>query len=284
MSDTDEKDCEILMNTPDHADGVDNDSLLGDGATKEKLGVARDTKKAKRKKKKKRANESSVVYVSRIPPGMDVGALRARLSRLGTLGRVWLQPEDKVKVAERRNLGGRRQVGFTDGWVEFNRRKEAKKAVALLNGNPMNSTKRGGRWGSDLWVLKLLPRDYSWQTLVAETGVVERERILRVKAAVAAGRREKQLVEEREALAKRISKRDADGEGFNEEEDGGDGKKNKKVVRRFKQREAVDDMDYEEDVDERRAREASRKMERGESDSAAQTVDSELVHMLFGKN
>ncbi len=256
-------------------------------------GVAVSELKRSKKKRKKRVNESSVVYMSRIPPGMDMGALRARLSRMGTLGRVWLRPEEKSVVAARRELGGRRRAGFMDGWVEYHRRKDAKNAISLLNGQSMSGAKRGGRWAHDLWCLKLLPRDYTWQTLIEETGGGARERVLRVKAAVAAGRRERVLVEEREALARRIERRDKEeGRDVDDYENEETIEKEKKlnrvssmrVVRRFKQREAVPDAAYEDDIDERRAREAARRLELDNNEGTnlkRPEIDEDLVQLLL---
>lgn len=261
---------------------------------------SKDVEKRLKKKRKKRVNESSVVYMSRVPPGMDMGALRARLSRMGTLGRIWLRPEDKEVVAARRELGGRRRVGFMDGWVEFHRRKDAKNAISLLNGQPMSGAKRGGRWAHDLWCLRLLPRDFTWQTLIDETGGGARERVLRVKAAVAAGRRERVLVEEREALARRIEKRDnenQDDDDDDREQDSDDDAREKpkkksrknasnRVIRRFKQREAVAEAAYEDDIDERRARDAARRLEQGGDEGTSGNkaeIDEDLVKMLFAK-
>lgn len=249
---------------------------------------SKNAKKRLRAPKKDKKSESAVVYLSRVPPGLDVGAARALLSRTGTLGRVWLRAEDAGAVAARRQLGGRRRGGFSDGWVEYTCRRDAKNAVALLNGQPMAGAKRGGRWKNDLWNLRLLPRGYSWDDLVEETCGSKRERVLRVKAAVAASRREKAFVEERAELAKRIAAKE---KGLEEAESDGEDHEmprkgvEKRIVRRFRQREAVADMDYEDDVDERRAREAARRLENdeGEGPHKKAKVDTDLVAMLFGK-
>lgn len=292
-----ETDSAVKVDTTVPDEHIDNTN--GSPAGSENTATAKATGSVVKPKRKKRKNESSVVYVSRVPPGMDIGALRSRLSRMGSLGRVWLRPEEKSAVQERRQLGGRRRIGFQDGWVEFTRRRDAKNAVALLNAQPMNATRRGGRWANDLWCLRLLPRDYTWETLIEETGATARQHVLRVKAAVAAGRRERHLIEEREALARRIARRDAGEDDAEEEEDESaedvvndtdpKSKKKKKpptkrIVRRFKQREAVVDASYEEDIDEKRARAASKRLEAGDDAAGASNeVDEELVRLLFDK-
>lgn len=215
--------------------------------------------------KRKQTASSAVVYMSRVPPGMEIGALRALLSRTGKLGRIWLRPEDPEKIKERKALGGRRRSGYIDGWIEYTRKSDARTAVALLNGRAMNAAKRGGRWANDLWCLKLLKK-YSWDDLIEETCGTKRERVLRIKAEVAAARREKHFVEERAALAKRI--------GINPDDE-------MPVIRRFKQKSAVQDAPYEDDPDEKRAREAQERLDNGEMNTAQPAVDNELVSMLF---
>lgn len=214
----------------------------------------------------KKKRKSGVVYISRIPPGMDIGALRSLLSRAGKLGRVWLRPESAASLAERRSLtSSRRRTEFRDGWVEFLRRRDACRAVDLLNGNPMSGATRRGRWGDDLWCLRFLP-GFTWSDLVEETCSGAREKTLRVKAEVAAARRERAFVEERVAMANRIE-RDADAE--------------KKPVRRFRQKRAIGQRDWEEDVDERRAREATERLEEEMETGRGRKLDEDLVSMLF---
>lgn len=214
------------------------------------------------KKKRKRG----VIYISRVPPGMDIGSLRGLLSRAGSLGRVWLRPESASSLAERRSLtGSRRRAEFRDGWAEFLRRKDARRAVELLNGRAMCGATRRGRWADDLWCVRFLPR-YTWADLVEETCSGARERTLRVKAEVAAARRERAFVEERVAMAGRI-----------EREEGGD----RRPVRRFRQKRAIGKREWEEDVDERRAREAGERLEEEMDSGKGRRLDEDLVSKLF---
>lgn len=215
---------------------------------------------------KRKSPKSGVVYLSRVPPGMDIGALRSLLSRVGTLGRVWLRPESAASLAERRSLtGARRRTEFRDGWAEFVRRRDARRAVDLLNGQPMAGATRRGRWADDLWCMRLL-RGYTWADLVDETCAGARERTLRVKAEVAAARRERSFVEERVAMAKRIER---------------DEEAKRKPVRRFRQKRTIEEQDWEEDADERRAREAAERVDKELESGKGRTLDQELVSKLF---
>lgn len=210
---------------------------------------------------------SGVIYISRIPPRMDVSAVRALLSKVGQLGRVWLRPESAEARKERRALGStRRREEFRDGWVEFVKRSDAKRAARLLNGQPMAGALRPGRWANDLWCMRLL-KGYTWRDLVEETCGGGRERTLKVKAEVAAARRERNFVEERVAMARKMRKGGGDREG----------------VRRFRQKRSIEVREWEEDVDERRAREAMKRVDEEVENGKARDIDAELVGMLFKK-
>lgn len=254
----------VLPDATNAAGGTDAD------ASGSKDGTAKSSKAGKPHSntiQKRSKPTSGVVYVSRVPPGMDVGALRSLLGRAGKLGRVWLRPESAEARKERRSLGSSRRRGeFKDGWVEFPKRRDAKRAVALLNGRPMAGATRRGRWGDDLWCLKLLP-GYQWSDLVEETCAGARERTLRVKAEIAAARREKAFVEERVAMARRITKNEGE----------------KKPIRHFRQKRAITDREWEEDIDERRARESMKRVDEELETGKARTIDQELVGMLFKK-
>lgn len=216
---------------------------------------------------KRKKAKSGVVYISRIPPGMDVGALRALVGRVGQLGRVWLRAESAEARAERRALGSSRRRGeFMDGWVEFVKRGDAKRAVELLNGQAMCGATRRGRWADDLWCMRFL-KDYTWGDLVEETCGGGRERTLKVKAEVAAARRERNFVEERVAMARKMGKKEGEREG----------------VRRFRQKRVIREREWEEDMDERKAREAMQRVDEEMESGKGREVDAELMGMLFKK-
>lgn len=258
----DSKDPDATSAAEEDRTDADGTGLKGAATNASKAGKLQSNTTQKRSKP-----TSGVVYVSRVPPGMDVGALRSLLGRAGRLGRVWLRPESAEVRKERQALGSSRRRGeFRDGWVEFPKRRDAKRAVSLLNGRAMAGATRRGRWADDLWCLKLL-RGYQWSDLVEETCAGARERTLRVKAEIAAARREKAFIEERVAMGRRIEKDERE----------------KKPVRRFRQKRAIADREWEEDIDERRAREAMKRVDEELETGKARTIDQELVGMLFKK-
>lgn len=286
---------------------VDEDTLAKDVATDEVMASSPSAPAAKRahvssKKKslsklRRRKGKSGVVYISRVPPGLDVGIVRSILGRVGPLGRVWLRAEEKETVAARRKIGGRRRAGFSDGWVEFLRCADAESAVALLNGQSMTGATRRGRFENDLWCLRLLP-DFKWDDLVDEACGTRRERVLRVKSEVAASRRERSFVEQRSALAKSIERRerqkaieanegvDSVGESGEIRGEPSDPKEietlsGKRLVRRYRQKRPVNDRDSVEHplVGEKRGLERLEREQYG--DGAA--VNADLLSKLFKK-
>jgi ESF2/ABP1 family protein len=239
-----------------------------------------------------------VIYLSRVPPGLDVGIVRSILGRVGPLGRVWLRAESKETVSARRSLGGRRRAGFTDGWVEFVRAADAEAAVELLNGRPMTGATRRGRFQNDLWCLKMLP-GFRWDDLVDESCGTRRERVLRVKSEVAAARRERAFVEQRAALARTIARNEnrrraegdkgGGGSGDGGGEDGGcrDGKAGgdeveQRMVRRYRQKRPLRDAAADDcaGAAEDGERHALQRLER-ETTGDGSAVDGDLIAKLF---
>ena len=100
----------------------------------------------------KGADKTGVLYMSHVPKGMKPGDLREMLSPFGKLGRIYLAPSERVS-------DGR---AFSEGWIEFARRKDALRA-ALLNTQPMV----GKRFKDRLWTLKYL-KAFKWSDLSAQ--------------------------------------------------------------------------------------------------------------------
>jgi ESF2/ABP1 family protein len=254
-------------------------------AVQTKSKAFRLTKEKKLKKPKKSARKTGVVYLSRVPPGLDVGIVRSVLGRCGTLGRVWLRAEAREHVDSRRILGGRRNAGFSDGWVEFSRASDAETAVVLLHGQPMTGATRKGKFQNDLWCLKFLP-GFVWDDLVEEVCGTRRERLLRVKSEVAAARRERAFVEEKAELARVMKRDDQARAGADAEMAGDSGDKpevvKRPIVRRFRQKRPLGSAGDDDDED----RYAMQKLERedhavGMDNSAA--IDGDLIAKLFKK-
>lgn len=109
----------------------------------------------------KNTEDTGLVYLSTIPRFMSPAELRKELERFAAIGRIYLTPEIKDKVQKK----GRRNVkrNFTEGWVEFHSKKEAKEAAETLNGQTIGG-KKGSKYCEEMWTLKYLPK-FKWHHL-----------------------------------------------------------------------------------------------------------------------
>lgn len=66
-----------------------------------------------------------VVYLSSIPTGMSVARITDELSHFGKINRVYLVPKKSKSDKDQRM--------YSEGWVEFVKKKYAKEAARALN-------------------------------------------------------------------------------------------------------------------------------------------------------
>ena len=139
-------------------------------------------------KSQKAAKRTGVIYISRIPPFMKPATLKHYLEPYGEIGRVFLTPEDPVAQKQRVRNGGNKKRTFTDGWVEFINKKNAKVVAESLNGNIIGG-KKGSYYHDDLWNIKYLT-GFKWSHLTEQIANENAERAARLRAEVAKTRRE----------------------------------------------------------------------------------------------
>ncbi|KAJ8426350.1 hypothetical protein Cgig2_023882 [Carnegiea gigantea] len=94
----------------------------------------REKRKKRLLKEAEKAEKKGVCYLSRIPPKMDPLKLRQLLSPYGEIQRIYLTPEDPSAQMRRKQFGGFRGQGFSEGWVEFADKRTAKRVANMLNG------------------------------------------------------------------------------------------------------------------------------------------------------
>jgi ESF2/ABP1 family protein len=104
--------------------------------------------------------KSGVIYLSRIPPFMKPAKLRSLLEPYGKINRIFLTPEDPLEHSRRVRAGGNKKRSFTEGWVEFVKKKDAKKAVDLLNAQTIGG-KKSSWYRDDVWAMKYL-KGFKW--------------------------------------------------------------------------------------------------------------------------
>ncbi|KAG8323525.1 Activator of basal transcription 1 [Homalodisca vitripennis] len=118
------------------------------------LEVVGDSDSKVRKTKKKKLLKKGIIYVSTIPPFMNVTKITEIMSQYGEVGRVFLQP------AKSKKPGNKPSKHFTEGWVEFLSKRVAKEVAANLN-NTMIGGRKKSRYYDYIWNLKYLPR-FKW--------------------------------------------------------------------------------------------------------------------------
>lgn len=187
---------------------------------------------------------SGVVYLSRIPPFMKPTKLRSLLEPYGGINRIFLTPEDPSSHARRVRNGGNKKRSFTDGWVEWFNKTDAKKACELLNARTIGG-KKGTYYHDDVWNLLYL-KGFKWHNLTEQIAVENAERTSRMRAEISKTTKEnKEFVQnverakmlegmESKKAAKR-AKRDEDGAKDEVSETGQVLKKGGERARHFRQ-------------------------------------------------
>lgn len=128
--------------------------------------------------------------------------IRHLLEQYGEIGRVYLAAEDPSMRKKRKKMGGHSGKKFTEGWVEFEDKKDAKLVAKLLNGEPMGGKKRSAHY-YDLWCIKYLPK-FSWDHLTEELNYQRAVKDQKMAAEVAAAKRERDFYLSRVDKAKAV--------------------------------------------------------------------------------
>ncbi|XP_014283044.1 activator of basal transcription 1 [Halyomorpha halys] len=129
---------------------------------------------------KKKKYKRGVVYLPFIPPSMNPVILRRFLSEYAVVERIYLQPEIKKK-AKKRKIDPK-NVKYSEGWVEFLKKRDAKKIADVLNNTPMGGKKKS-KFREYLWNLKYLPR-FKWIHLCERLSYEKAVRQQRLRAEV----------------------------------------------------------------------------------------------------
>jgi ESF2/ABP1 family protein len=114
--------------------------------------------------------KTGVIYLSRIPPRLNPTKIRQLLSIFESpVLRIFLAPETTTAYQRRVKAGGSKRKQFTEGWVEFEDKKVAKKVAVMLNAERIGG-KKGDFCYDDLWCIKYLPK-FKWHHLTEQIGI-----------------------------------------------------------------------------------------------------------------
>jgi ESF2/ABP1 family protein len=117
-----------------------------------------------------------VVYMSRIPPKLTPSLIRSMLEQYGGIGQIYLVPRDKnfklAKTGDGKGLRAEGKGGFTEGWIEFEDKRVAKRVAETLNCTSMGTRKRDAFF-DELWNLKYLTK-FKWHHLTDQLAYEKR--------------------------------------------------------------------------------------------------------------
>lgn len=103
----------------------------------------------------------AVVYLSTVPLDMRPSEVRLHFNEYGTIMRQKFIPYPKKMNQSGKSL---KSLQFKEGYLEFENKKDAEKAIIGLNGK-MVAVKRFRKAHGQTWNCKLLPK-FSWDTLL----------------------------------------------------------------------------------------------------------------------
>jgi len=154
--------------------------------------VKKPLSESKLKKFNVQHQKTGVVYLSKIPPFMKPIKLRHLLSRYAKIGRIYLAAEDDKVAHRRKKYGGNRKRNYTEGWVEFLDKREAKLVVNHLN-NHIIGGKKSSWYHDDIWNMKYL-HGFKWIHLTERIAYEKAVRAQKLKAEMAQASRESNVI------------------------------------------------------------------------------------------
>uniref|UniRef100_T1JGM3 Activator of basal transcription 1 n=1 Tax=Strigamia maritima TaxID=126957 RepID=T1JGM3_STRMM len=106
--------------------------------------------------KPERKIESGIIYLSTIPPTMNVKTIRQFFSKFGQTGNIFLKPNRINRPLVLTPWTSKKSMYyFTEGWIEFKNKKIAKRVASSLH-NTQVGGKRRHKYYDSLWNIKYL--------------------------------------------------------------------------------------------------------------------------------
>lgn len=126
-----------------------------DGNSLAEVEVSEDVKLKKKKVVKTTDGQKGIIYLSYIPDGMKPNHVRQIMSQFGQVERIFLQPDKRVNKRDKKGKKKKKMVNYTEGWVEFSKKKIAKRVADMLNGSQVGG-KRKYKFYDSIWSIKYL--------------------------------------------------------------------------------------------------------------------------------
>lgn len=157
-------------------------------------------------KKKKRG----IIYLSTIPKFMNVAKIRDIFSTYGEVGRIYLQLVDNEQHGEKKRRKKVAVKNFSEGWVEFEKKKVAKYVAATLN-NTQISTQKKSKFFDVIWNIKYLPR-FKWVHLSERLAYERAVHKQRLRTEIAQAKREANFFSHSIDRSKKLRRKEDKGE------------------------------------------------------------------------
>ncbi|XP_065206850.1 uncharacterized protein LOC135836141 [Planococcus citri] len=130
----------------------------------------------------KKKNKKGIVYLSTLPINMNVTKLREIMENFGQVGRIYLQPQFNKKKEKKP------AKQFSEGWVEFEKKRVAKEVARGLNNKKIESRKKS-RLYDYIWNIKYLSK-FKWVHLSERVAYERAVRKQRMRMEISQAKRE----------------------------------------------------------------------------------------------
>lgn len=144
-----------------------------------------------------------IVYISTLPPHMNVTKIREIFSLYGDIGRVYLQPADTGREGKKKKRKPAKH--FTEGWVEFQSKRIAKQVALQLNTTRISERKKS-KFYDYLWSIKYLPR-FKWVHLNERLAYERAVHQQRLRTEIAQAKREANIISHNTERSEKLRKR-----------------------------------------------------------------------------
>mmetsp|Transcript_31403 Transcript_31403/g.36270 ORF Transcript_31403/g.36270 Transcript_31403/m.36270 type:complete len:297 (+) Transcript_31403:34-924(+) len=138
---------------------------------------------------KAREARKGVVYLSRIPPYMKVSTVRKYFEQY-QIGRIYLAPEPEGVRKLRQKAGGNKRRCYSEGWIEFEDKNQAKLVAMAFNNKRIGGKKRNFYY-DDIWNIRYLPK-FKWDNLTEKIVYDKKVRDAKLKAELSMAKKQQE--------------------------------------------------------------------------------------------
>ncbi|KAK0525445.1 RNA-binding ATPase activator esf2 [Tilletia horrida] len=177
----------------------------GDGDEQSDGKIVQPLSKSELEAYQRKQRKKGIIYISSIPHGMTPPKVRHLLGGFGDIERIYLHDGTQGKFGSEQSKR-RSSAHYTEGWVEFAKKRVAKQVAEILNAEPIgtaliaagvkaprgsgaagSSSKNAGearRWKDHVWTMKYLP-GFKWNMLTEQMAAERASRTARLRTELA---------------------------------------------------------------------------------------------------